>query len=596
MPVSGTVAMMSTEEATELMEVSLGRKEADLTVVNARLANVYTGELLENYAVAVKGKWIAFLGENPQDNIGPDTVVIDAEGMTIIPGLIDGHSHLAPMFDACEFTRYALQGGTTAIIAETMEPFPVCGYEGVLDYLESFSHQPLKVFATVASMVSISRSCRGIPIDTLKKLLKRDDILGFGESYWQAVLQEPDRYLPNYQETLRCGKTVEGHSAGASGRKLMAYAATGVSSCHEPISAEEVLERLRLGFYVMVREGSIRRELAAVSRLKDMNVDLRRLILATDGIDPRDLLEKGYMEFVVQKAIDCGFEPMAAVRMATLNVAEHFSLDGILGGIAPGKYADMVIIPDLKTIRPEYVISNGIIVARKGKLLVEPRKPVYSEASRNSIHLPGGLKPEEFAIRVTGNNAALQVKVINQVTDLVTTELKLDMPVIDGEIRTDIKQDIIKVAAIDRTHRPGRRFVGLLHGFHMRSGAFATSATWDSSDIIVVGVSDADMALAVNRIHALQGGTVVCADGKVIAEFPLPVFGLISNLPMEILRQKMEEIEDAAAGLGLPFANPFLTLITLTGAAIPYLRICEEGLVNLKDGKTMGLVEKLVTS
>ncbi|HLE17558.1 MAG TPA: adenine deaminase C-terminal domain-containing protein, partial [Syntrophales bacterium] len=159
-----------------------------------------------------------------------------------------------------------------------------------------------------------------------------------------------------------------------------------------------------------------------------------------------------------------------------------------------------------------------------------------------------------------------------------------------GEISADAKQDIIKVAAIDRTHNPGRYFVGLLRGFHMRSGAFATSVAWDTSDIIVVGVSDADMSLAVNRIHALQGGTVVCADGIIIAEFPMPVLGQISDLPMEELNREMEEIEAAVKGLGVPFANPFLTLGTLTGAAIPYLRICEEGLVNLKDGKTLDLV------
>lgn len=581
---------MGNNEAEVLMQVALGRAPADLAIVHARLANVYTGELLEDYAVTVKGKWIAYVGPAPEDNIGAETVVIDAEGMTVIPGLIDGHSHLAPMFDAAEFSRYAIKGGTTTIIGETMEPFAVGGYEGVLDYLDSFQDQPVKVYATVAAMVSISRACSSVPLETLRKLLHRNDVLGLGESYWQAVLQNPDQFLPLYEETQRCGKTVEGHSAGAGGRKMMAYAATGVSSCHEPITAEEVRERLRLGIYVMVREGSIRRDLDAVARVKDMAVDLRRLILVTDGIDPKDFLEKGYMEYVVQKAIAAGFAPMDAIRMATLNVAEHFSLDGLLGGIAPGKYADMLIIPDLKTIQPQYVISSGKIVVCNGDLLVLPRKPVYRAASRHSVHLPAELRPEDFAIRTDGAVSHVKVRVIDQVTDLVTAELKLDMPVTGGQIMVDINQDIIKVAAIDRTHCPGRKFVGLLRGFQLHSGAFATSAAWDTSDIVVVGVSEADMALAVNRIHTLQGGTVVCAGGKILAEFPLPIFGLISPLPMEILAAQMDAITVAVQGLGIPFANPFLTLITLTGAAIPYLRICEEGLVNLKDGKTMGLI------
>ncbi len=589
MAVSGTLPLLGADEAKVLMQVALGREKADLAIVNATLANVYTGELLENYAVAVKGKWIASVGNELQDCIGPETIIIDAQKMTVIPGLIDGHTHLAPLYNASEFSRYAIKGGTTTIVAEIMEIFPVGGYEGLLNYLESYADQPLKFYFTAPSMISTSKTCNGMPIETLRKLLQRDDILGLGESYWQALLQNPDQLLSLFEETLRCRKMVEGHSAGASGRKLMAYAAAGVSSCHEPISAEEVMERLRLGLYVMVREGSVRRDLADISRLKDMNVDLRRLILVTDGIDPKDFLETGYLNFVLQKAIDYGFEPMDAVRMATLNVAEHFSLDGILGGIAPGKYADILIIPDLKTIRPEYVISSGKIAVKNCHVLVEPRKPLYSKVSRKSVNLPGKFQPEDFSIKIDSGLSPVKVRIIDQVTDLVTKELQVEMPVTAGEIKVNVEQDIIKVAAIDRTHCPGRRFAGLLRGFHMQSGAFATSAAWDTSDIVAVGVSDADMALAVNRIYALQGAAVVCAEGRIIAELALPVFGLISDLPMRELWLKMEEVEDAARSLGLPFAKPFLTLTTLTGAAIPYLRICEEGLVNLKDGKTLGL-------
>ncbi len=594
MATSGKLSIMKAQEAKELMETILGRKKADLAVTNAIVANVYTGELWEDCTVTVKGKWIATVGKGQPDMIGEKTAVIDAQGMTVIPGLIDGHTHLAPLFDAGEFSCYALKSGTTTVIAETMEAFPIGGYEAVLDYLESLSNQPIKFYATAAAMVSISRVCRGMPLAILKKLLKRQDIVGLGESYWQGLIQDPELLLPLYEETRRHGKVVEGHTAGASGNKLMAYLATGVSSCHEPISAEEVLERLRLGIYVMVREGSIRRELEALSSLQASGVDLRRLILVTDGIDPKDLLEKGYMEFVVQKAIACGFSPMDALRMATLNVAEHFGLDGRLGGIAPGKYADMVIIPDIKTIRPVYVISNGRIAARNGEVLVSPRKPVYSKAALASVHIPEPLKAEDFSLPIPGNVPRVKVRVIDQITDLVTAEAQIEMPVRDGEIKVDLERDLIKVAAIDRAHQQGKRFVGLLRGFHMRAGAFATSAAWDTSDIVVVGVKDQDMAEAVNRLRTLQGGTVIYAEGKMLAEFPLPILGLISPLPMEALAEKMAEIVAAAGSLGLPFANPFLTLMTLTGAAIPYLRICEEGLVNLKDGKTLGLIVESV--
>ncbi len=590
MAITGTLPLMGPEAAIELMQVVLGRAKADLVIINARLANVYTGELLDNHAITVKGRWIAYVGREPEDNIGAETTVINAQGMTVIPGLIDGHTHLGNAYNAAEVLRYVMKSGTTTLIAEMMDPYPVAGYDGVLDFLASFQDQPVKVFGTVPANVSISQACNGIPLETLRNLLQRDDIVGLGESYWQNFLQNPDQLLPLYEETLRCGKTVEGHSAGASRRKLMAYAATGVSSCHEPTNAEEVLERLRLGIYVMVREGSVRSELDDVCRLKDMGVDLRRLTLVTDGTDPKDLYRHGHMNRIVQKAIDVGFEPMDAVRMATLNIAEHFSLDGLLGGIAPGKYADMLIIPDMKTIDARYVISMGRVVAQGGEVLIAPRKPVYAMSSRHTVHLPVEFKPEDFRISVAGGAAHLKVRVIDQVTELVTKELHLDLPVRDGEIKADRSSDIIKVAAIDRTHNPGKKFVGLLRGWHMQEGAFATSGVWDTSDIVCVGVGDSDMALAVNRIRELQGGVVVVQGGEIVAEIPLPIFGVISDWPMESLVAGMGGIEAALKVLGVRLGNPCLTIVTLTTPAIPYLRICEEGLVNLKEGRTMGLV------
>ncbi|NVM26916.1 MAG: adenine deaminase [Desulfobacterales bacterium] len=586
----GLLSIGGTDRAEQLINVTLGKEKADLAVTNGTVLNVYTGELLENHSVAVKGEWIAYVGDDPGDTVGPETDIIDAKGKTIIPGLIDGHIHLAWLFTASEFLPYAMPGGTTTIITETLEPFPVTGYEGVVDFLSSLNDQPIKIFATAPSMVSISKKARGISKETLRKLLARDDMLGLGESYWQTVIQEPQEFLPIFEETLRFGKRLEGHSAGAKGKKLMAYIAPGISSCHEPINAEEVLERLRLGMHVMVREGSIRRDLAPISRIKDAGVDLRRLILVTDGIQPRDLLERGYMEFVVQKAIEYGFDPVDAIQMATINAAEYFFLDGIIGGIAPGKYADMLVIPNPGIIKAEYVISKGKVIAREGNLLVSPRKHVFSRDSLNSIHLSRELEPSDFSIPVKKNTSQVNVRVIDQVTDLLTKELIVSVPVIDGEIRSDVSRDIIKVAAIDRGYSPGKIFVGLIRGFHLSTGAIACSGSWDTSDIIVVGENDEDMAGAVNRIYALQGGAVASARGKTLAEIPLPVFGIMADMPMEMLSKRMEETTRVVKDLGFPFDNPLLTLITLTGAAIPFLRICEEGLVNLRDGKTLGLI------
>jgi len=569
-----------------LIDVALGQKAADRVIVNAQLLNVYTAEVLDGYDVAIKDGWIAYVGPDSRHTIGPETDVIDAQGQAVIPGFIDGHTHMAWLYTAAEFLKHAIPGGTTTIITETLEPYPVAGYKGLLDFLDSLRDQPVKIFATVPPMVSTSSAAEGIPLAELEKLMERRDVLGLGETYWQAALQRPDTFLPAFDTVLSHRKKLEGHSAGASEKKLNAYVATGISSCHEPIKPGEVRDRLRLGLHVMVREGSIRRDLETIAAIKDYGIDFRRLILASDGIEPGALLDKGYMEYIVQKAIDCGFDPVAAVQMVTLNVAEHFNLDHLIGGIAPGRWADLLIVPDLRTIRPEYVVSKGEVVACKGRLLVATRPHAFAPASRQTIHLSEDLRPEAFALPLDTVQAEITVRVIEMLTDLVTRELKVNLPVVDGQVRVDTHQDYVKVAAIDRTHNPGQTCVGLIKGFGIKQGALACSAAWDTSDILVVGAEEADMALAVNRIKALQGGAVVCQGGCVMAELPLPIFGIMSDLPLNQLAGQLHIVNRAAAELGVSFPDPMLSLIALSGAAIPFFRICEQGLVNLKDGRT----------
>ena len=549
--------------------------------------NVYTGEILDDQSVCTCGERIACMGPDVGYAIGDGTTVIDAGGATLIPGFIDGHAHVASSFTAGEFLKYAATGGTTTIVTETLEPYAVAGIAGVLDFLASLKDQPITFYATAPAMVSTSRAVMGIDPADLETLLAREEIVGLGESYWQAVLQNPHVFLPIFANTTARRKLLEGHSAGARGKKLQAYAACGVSSCHEPIKAEEVLDRLRLGIYVMIREGSIRRDLAEIARIKEMVADTRRLILTTDGISPADLMEMGYMEYLVQKAIDCGFDPVTAVQMATLNVAEHFGLDDRIGGIAPGKTADLVLIPDPQTIRAMVVVSRGRIISRDGALEVAPRKHAFAAASLDTIRIPKTVEPSDFGLPFNGDGDTAACRAIEMVTDLVTREVRLDLPVAGGEIKTDSANDLVKIAAIDRATVPGKRFTGLIKGFGMRSGAMACSAAWDTSCVIVVGADETEMARCVNRIREMRGGVVVCDAGRVAAELAMPVFGLISELPIEELVARLKTIQQAAADLGVSFPDPLLTLIALTGAAIPFLRICEEGLVNFKDGQTV---------
>ncbi len=584
---------MNLQERTALIRTALGDEKADLAIVNGTLVNVYTAEVLEGYGVAVKGKRIACVGEDIRHTVGPDTEVIDAAGKTIVPGFIDSHTHLGFYCSPGEFLRYGARGGTTTIITELIEvAFPL-GYRGIVEYLEACKEQPIKIFGVIPPMVTLSSAARAKAInkEQLRELLQRDDVLGLGETYWSAVVEQDKRILELFEETLKTGKKVDGHSAGARGKRLAAYVASGVSSCHEPITAEEVIERLRLGLYVLAREGYIRQDLKAVAKIKDNNLDLHQLAVATDSISLKQLIEQGYMDVVLQKAVDLGFDPVSAIQMVTINPARHLNLDDRVGGIAPGKYADIVIIPDLRNIDAEYVISNGRVIARKKEMLVQPRKHVFPPWTRQSIRLTKKAAPEDFLIRVPGDTDSVNVRVIDQVTELVTQEAGFTVPLSQGMIQVDLQNDLLKVSCINFQSDAGKQFVGLIKGFKMKRGAIATSMAWDVTGITAVGADEADLALAVNRVAELQGGAVVCVGGRVVAELPLPIGGYLSDSPVEDLLGRSEEFQRAAADLGSPFANTLLSLMTLTSPAIPFFRICEDGLCDVRTNSIVELVK-----
>ncbi len=572
-----------------LMQTALGREPADLVIENARLVNVFTGEIEPESAVAVRGPWIARVARETADVIGPHTRRIDAAGRFLTPGLIDAHTHLAWIACASQIVPYAIASGVTTMVTETLEPYPVAGLPGVLEFLASLADQPIRFLATAPAMVSISTAARGVAAADLEALVAREEVLGLGESYWQAVLQDPAVYLPAIETALAAGKLVEGHSAGAAGNKLAAYLALGVSSCHEPIDAPQALSRLRAGVHVLAREGGIRRDLAAIAKIRQAGVDLRRLALASDGLSPRDWVAGRGLDAALRCAIASGIPPLEAVRMATLHPAEHFRLDSLLGAVAPGRLADLVLTADLADFRPETVICGGRILFEAGRLACSPRRHAFSWRSLNTVHLPRRLTAEDFRLQGFPEPIEAEVRVIELVSDLVTAERHLRLPVREGELRLPAGGEFQKVAAVDRAVQPGKLFTGVLRGFGLSRGAVACSAAWDGPDIVVVGTEEEAMAAAVNRVAELQGGAVLRGAGVQEREIPLPVFGLAADRPLAELAAEFETFNAALRELGANFPDPLLTLVTLTGAAIPYLRICEEGLVNLRDGRTVGL-------
>ncbi|MEE8472276.1 MAG: adenine deaminase C-terminal domain-containing protein [Dehalococcoidia bacterium] len=582
----------SSQQIAELMEVAQGRKKADLAIVNARLVDVYTGEVLPDYGVAIKGERIAYVGPNPSLAIGPDTQVIDAAGRTLIPGLIDGHTHLMYFFTPYEFMKQVMAGGTTTVITESPELAFIWGYQGTLSYLASLRNQPMKIFITASPMVTLSplAEAHAFGPKEIRALLRDEGVVGLGECYWLPAVQGHPRLVEIFAEVQRSGKVMEGHAAGARDDKLVAYIAAGFSADHEPISDKEIRERLRLGMHVLVRQGSIRKDLHALSDIVKEGLDLRRVGFGTDGFDPKDMLEGGYMESIVRQGIAMGIAPVTAVQMATLNTAEHFRLDHLIGGISPGKMADMLIIPSLEDIRAEYVISNGQITARDGKILIPPRKYHFPKRSFNSLQFPRRFTAEDFTIRTGKGDGRVKARVMDWITDLVTQEVQLDVRVQGGEIKADTEADILKAAVIERVHRPGTMAMGLVRGFKMDRGAFATSAAWDTGAITVVGVDAEDMAQAVNRVVELQGAAVVWADGRVMAEIPMPLGGFLTLASIEEIAAQQSVLYKAVGDLGVPFPDPHLSLTVLSCCAIPFFRMNEEGYADLRNNEHVPLL------
>lgn len=579
-------------ERNELIRVALGKEAASLVIKNGALVNVYSGELLDGVSIAIKGDKVAFVGKDAEHTIGEGTEVIDASGKIVAPGFIDGHFHWYMPLE--EFLEYAIPHGTTTMFAE-LDLAYYFGYETAAAELENMKGQPIKLFGTATFYLSpppfLKQEDFALSLEDYARLFDRSDVAALGESYWTNVVDEDSRLLTNIAAALSRGKRAEGHGSAAKGNKLVAFAASGISSCHESINVSEALERLRLGFYVMIREGSIRRDLEAISEIKKANVDFRRLCLVSDGLNGEDLLYHGHMDFIVQKAINLGIEPIKAFQMATLNLAEHFGMGDTIGGIAPGRYADIVILPALTKVECEYVISNGRIVARDGKTLVHPRKSTYPEAVLRSIHVAAPLKPEQLRVAAKENKDKAKVRVMKLVNGIISQEYQATLPVTNGQILADVARDILKVSIIDRRVETGKIVTGFIQGFGLKSGAIACSYSWDfGSPLVVVGTSDQDMVAAINRITELQGGLVVTDSSKVVAELPMPIGGFIALGPLEKMNQGFNKINQAVKQLGCSLPDPFLTLQTAPGVGLPYFRITLQGFVDVKNQKLVDLV------
>jgi len=560
-----------------LIRVALGEQAPDTVVANATVFDAVTGEFLPGRSVWVKhGRIARVAAASESAAAGGETV--DASGLTLVPGLIDGHAHVVRLFIP-EFVRALMPTGVTSVVIEAMEYGATNGFAGISPFIDALRDQPLRLYYTAPAICGLTEEEEIAPLTPaeLDVLLADPLCLGLGETYWSNALlpgEQGRRVRRLIARTLAAGKVAEGHTAGARGDRLDAYVALGVSSCHEPISVDEALEVYRRGLLVMLREGGIRRDLEHLRPLFDLPLDFSRFALVTDGVDPERMATWGYLDEAVREALELGIPPHIVYRMASTNVAEHFRLEDQLGYLAPGRRADLVAIPVPDVFRPVFVMVGGELVFDRGDMLAAPRPVTVAPAFLDTLRID----PDK-ALALAGPAPLLPVtgmlRVVEQVTNLVTREALLT----SEEARA---ADLAFVLALECT-RGEQCFWGFLKGFGLQEGAYATTMSWDSPDLLVVGRDESSIRTALCRLVENAGGSVFARGTAIVAEEKAPICGIASPEPAENVRSDLRALTEALHLAGVAWENPILAVETLTTPAIPHLRVTHRGYVRLKD-------------
>ena len=575
----------------KLADVALGKEPADLVVKNGVLMDVYTGRMLPGRSVAMVDEWIAYVGPDAEYTIGRDTEVIDAGGRILCPGFIDAHTHLTSYFNINDFLSYAIPSGVTTLVTEAEGYGFALGAEGVKTFLNQIDPCPIKIYTLVPPMISLSPATKSLMIskEQLAELFEDPRVIGLGETFWQgAILTRDQRVLDLMGETQKFGKSVQGHAAGAFDKKLAAYAATGVESCHEAISTDDVLNRLEMGLYAMIREGDIRRDLEIILPLKD-KVDFRRMILVTDGTNPSLLLKTGYLHDVVQKAVDLGIDTMDAVRMVTLNPAEHLGLDTLIGGIAPGRHGDILLLENLKVMKPDLVISKGRVVAQKGRMSIPIPHAGYPAHLMNTVKA-APISPLDLRIKKALTDGEGAVRTLDiQPGGLVAREGRAVPKVSAEHLVADPLNDLLKIVFVERISGRGETFMGFVRGWGQKQGAVATTLCWDAGAIVGIGENDEDLAHAVNHVIEMQGGTAVVVGGTLKVDVPFRAGGYVSELKMPELAERLNRFQKTMLSLGVIPDFAQLALSVLTTPAIPFIRLTEKGYYRFRENDFVGL-------
>ena len=569
----------------KVINVARGLEKAELVIKNANVVNVLSEEI-HKADIAIEDGIIVGIGENYSGY-----KEIDINGAYVTPSFIDGHVHLeSAMVLPKEFAKTVLPAGTTTAIIDPHEISNVFGLHGISFMHEAIKDLPMDVYTMLPSCVPATPfETSGFDLNSydLSLLIDKPWVLGIAEMMnFPGVLNLDKNVMAKLELAKQRDKRIDGHAPYLSNKDLCAYIASGVKSDHECTTPQEAIEKLRLGMYIMIREGTAAKDLEAlIPVLKDCNT--RKCLFVTDDRHPSDLKE--HINGMVRRAVEAGVNPIKAIQCASLNTAEYFGLKD-LGAIAPGYKADLLILPDLKTFKPDFVLKEGKVIVENGKLITE-LEDTETPSMRGSVNVKW-IEQEDFRIEAKSDEA-LTIEVIPH--QLVTKSVKSKIKVVDGNAVSNTDTDTLKICVIERHRATGNIGKGFVKGFNLKSGAIASTVAHDSHNMIVVGTNDYDMYVAAVELVKSQGGKVVVNNGEVISKLPLPIAGLMSDKEFNYVLEKCAELNESARSIGCTLEDPFMTMAFMSLPVIPELKVTDKGLFDTNKFNFVDIFEKSKT-
>ena len=582
--------MRTFEEIKNTIETGLGMHACDLKIENVKLVNVFSGEVYPTN-IYVKNKRIVSI--DPAAELTAKTV-LDGKGQYALPGLIDAHMHFeSTMLSPEALASVVVPQGTTTMCADLMEIANVAGEEGLRAMLQSMNRLPYRMLIEVSSRVptapGLETTGAVLGAEEVAGIMEWEESVSLGELDPSKILFVKEEYIKKVADTLAKRKLVNGHAIGRLGQELNIYASSGISDDHECVNTNEMIERLKVGMKVFIREGSSERNVdELISGVIENQLDTSNLMFCTDDKHAREIQVEGHINYNVSRAIELGLDPMKAVQIATVNSAKHFRMEDEIGSITPGRLADIILVEDWHDVKPTVVIFEGKVVAENGKLLEECKVEEYPDWLKHTVTLKHPITADSFLAPSKKQEGSTKIHLIDLIPrQIINHHVIEEMQVKDGKIQVNVEKDILKLAVVERYGKNGNVGVGFVRGFELKKGALAYSMSHDHHNIVVVGTNDEDMALAVNEVARLNGGLSVACDGKILNSMELPIGGLMSEKPAEDVMAQLDILNADAKALGCGMDAPFMSLSFISLPTVPDLGLTDLGVVDV-------LVHKLI--